>query len=493
MSDLRATDYALLSQATYKDPVIDTRTPSGVVTYKEVTFDGVTYKPIAHADNPANGFQATAYERQDGSHAVVIAYRGTEFDREPRQDGLVDAGMAIKGVNAQTADSEAFTRQVLSQAKLTAELNKVPLDVTVTGHSLGGTLAEINAYKYGLHGQTFNAFGAAGLTQGIPAGGNQIIDNVRATDVVSSASAHFGQVRVFAVPQDTQALSQAGYSDSRIVNALTPQVPILGKIQSDAHAIDNFVPQSHLLGQSIMNPQNEKYAQVHHTMIEPYRNQILVARTVALGEYELNKPFIDAAEQGGKAAVHGAQRVGQDVVHGYDTARDALSRGMESVEQAVKSVAQDEKRTYDRLTKPSVAAPILLDSPTHPDHALYRQSLDAVHRLDAQHGRIPDQHSTNLAASTAVVARASGLNEVHHVVLSDDGSHAFAVQGDLRSPNKQVAKPVETGQAVQTSVAQSSAAWQHNAQQAQTQQQIQQQAPPIQQQPQQPNAQGMGR
>jgi hypothetical protein len=29
MTDLRATDYALLSQATYKDPVIDTRTPSG--------------------------------------------------------------------------------------------------------------------------------------------------------------------------------------------------------------------------------------------------------------------------------------------------------------------------------------------------------------------------------------------------------------------------------------------------------------------------------
>jgi hypothetical protein len=170
MTELRATDYALLSQAAYQDPEVDKRPPSGAVTYKEVTLDGVTYKPIAHADNPENGFQATAYERQDGSHSVVIAYRGTEFDREPRQDGLTDAGMAIKGVNAQTADSEAFTKRVLDQAKQTADFNKVPLDVTVTGHSLGGTLAEINAYKFGLHGQTFNSFGAAGLTQGIPAG-----------------------------------------------------------------------------------------------------------------------------------------------------------------------------------------------------------------------------------------------------------------------------------------------------------------------------------
>ncbi len=282
----RSTDYALLSQASYKDPDIESRGPTGV-TYKKITLDGIEYKPIAHADNPRNGFQATAYERQDGSHAVIIAYRGTEFGREPVQDGLVDAGMAVNGVNAQTADSEAFTKQVLENAKKTASFNQVPLDVTVTGHSLGGTLAEINAYKFGLRGETFNAFGATGLTQGIPQGGNQIIDNVRATDVVSAASPHFGQVRVYALPQDTQALGQADYTDSRVVNALTPHAPILGKIQADAHSIDNFVPNSTLLGHSILTQQNEKYAQAHSEMIQPYRYDIQGARSVAFVEYQI--------------------------------------------------------------------------------------------------------------------------------------------------------------------------------------------------------------
>jgi hypothetical protein len=300
---------------------------------------------------------------------------------------------------------------------------------------------------------------------------------------------------VFAVSQDIQALRQAGYSDSPIVNVLTPHVPVLGKIQSDAHAIDNFVPQSHLLGRSIVNPKNEKYAEAHLTLIEPYRNQILVARTVVSEEYRVHKPLIDAAEQGGNAAVRGAQRIELDAVHGYDAVRDSVSREIETAERVVKFVAQEEKCAYAILTKSNV--PVQLDHEEHPDYALYRQSLGAVHRLDAQHGRIPDQHSTNLAASTAVAARASGLNEVHHVVLSDDGLRAFAVQGDLRSPTKQIATPVETGQAINTSVAQSSAAWQQNAQRPQTQQaaklQIQQQTPPMQQQTQQPSGAGAWR
>jgi putative chitinase len=127
-----------------------------------------------------------------------------------------------------------------------------------------------------------------------------------------------------------------------------------------------------------------------------------------------------------------------------------------------------------------------LDDKNHPDHTMYQQALTAVHRLDAQNGRTPDQHSANLAAGVTVGALAYGLNKVDHVVLSDDGSKAFAVQGDLRSPAKQVANGVDTTQAVNTPIEQHSSTWQQNAQQApaqqQMQQQIQQQAPPIQQQ-----------
>ena len=478
---LRSTDYALLSQDAYKDPVVESRGPGGTI-YKEVKLDGVTYRPLDHFDDPKTGFQATAYQRED-TKEVVVAYRGTEFDREAKQDGLADAAMTFKGTNVQAAESMAFTQRVMDAAKQRAELKTEPLHVTVTGHSLGGTLAEINAYKFHLHGETFNSFGAAGLAMGVPAGGNQVIDHVRATDVVSAASPHFGQVRVYAVPQDTQALSQAGYTDSRVVNALTHHAPVLGMIQKDAHSIDNFVPHSELLGRSIISQENEKYAQANHTMIETYRGNIEMARTAAFAGYQANEPLVDAAELGGKVLLHGAERAEHDVVRGFDAARDAVSHGIENTVHAASVLVEQEKRTFDQITKPAVH----LDHPSHPDHVLYQQSLGAVHRLDAQNGRTPDQHSANLAAGVTVGAKAYGLTDVHHVVLSDDGSKAFAVQGDLRSPFKQVANGVDTEQAVNTPIAaHTQALQQHTQAQAQQQaqaqaQQVQQQAPQMQQ------------
>jgi hypothetical protein len=520
---MRSTDYALLSQATYKDPVVESRGPHGV-TYKDIVLDGVSYRPLDHFDDPKTGFQATAYQNKV-TNEVIIAYRGTEFDREAKQDGLADAAMTFKGTNVQAAESTAFTQRVIDAAKANAELTKQPVNVTVTGHSLGGTLAEINAYKFGLHGETFNAFGAAGLAMGIPAGGNQVIDNVRATDVVSAASPHFGQVRVFAVAQDTQALSQAGYTDSRVANALLPHSPILGTIQKDAHAIDNFVPGSKLLGSSIMSPANEKYAETHHVMIQPYRNSIEWVRTAAFAEYKADEPLINAtgavvhqAVRTGQEAVHlgeafrnkavedyhgvvnaasrgiertvvetkraelaaeqGAERVGHAVVRGYDAARDGASRGIEGAINAG-------SRAVDGTVHAAKAeARQRMDHPAHPDYKLFQQSLGAVHRLDAQHGRTPDQHSTNLAGGVTVAAATHGLRKVDHVVLSDDGSHAFAVQGDLRSSHKQVARGIDTGQAVNTPIEHHTQALQqvHQAQaQQQVQQQVQQQAPQMQQ------------
>jgi hypothetical protein len=107
--------------------------------------------------------------------------------------------------------------------------------------------------------------------------------------------------------------------------------------------------------------------------------------------------------------------------------------------------------------------PNLADA-AHPGNGMYRQALDAVHRLDAQQGRTPDQRSDNLAASLAVAAHGNGMSRVDHVVLSDDASRAYAVQGDTNSLFKRYTD-VNVGQAVATSVAQSSAHWQHDVQQ----------------------------
>jgi len=137
--------------------------------------------------------------------------------------------------------------------------------------------------------------------------------------------------------------------------------------------------------------------------------------------------------------------------------------------------------TYQPLVPlPDAAQPGVprLDQSAHPDHGLYRQSLDAVHRLDAQHGRHSDVSSDNLAAAVTVQARRDGMNGIDHVVLSEDKSKAFGVQGDLHSPTKQIAE-VNTAQAVSTSVEQSSQQWQQAMQGRAAQ------APPLDQQQQQ--------
>jgi peptidoglycan hydrolase-like protein with peptidoglycan-binding domain len=101
-------------------------------------------------------------------------------------------------------------------------------------------------------------------------------------------------------------------------------------------------------------------------------------------------------------------------------------------------------------------APNLAD-PKNPDHALYEQALAGVHKLDANLGRTPDQQSDQLAAALVVAAKREGLTKIDNVVLSGDGSHAFAVQGAADSPNRQIAH-VQTAQAVNTPIDQSSQA-----------------------------------
>ncbi|WP_161596253.1 peptidoglycan-binding domain-containing protein [Rhodanobacter glycinis] len=107
--------------------------------------------------------------------------------------------------------------------------------------------------------------------------------------------------------------------------------------------------------------------------------------------------------------------------------------------------------------------PTLADA-EHPGNGMYLQALGAVHRLDAQQGRTPDQRSDNLAAALTVAAHGNGMSRVDHVVLSDDASRAFAVQGDINSLFKRYTD-VNVGQAMGTPLAQSSVQWQHDIQQ----------------------------
>ncbi|MGJ7491929.1 XVIPCD domain-containing protein [Variovorax sp. ZT4R33] len=498
---IKSTDYALLAQDSYNKP-----DPA-----KNIVLDGVTYRVFDHADNPKSGLQATAYRRVDTGE-VVIAFRGTEFGREPVQDGLVDAGMALAGINAQAPDAHAFTQRVMAQSKAYAESNDRPLNVTVTGHSLGGTLAQLEAHKLGLKGETFNAFGAAGLIHGVPKGGHQVINHVRAGDAVSAASAHFGEVRVYAVQQDIDTLSKEGYRDNG--GTLSVRNPARATDFS-AHAIDNFVPNGKTLGYSIISRENQAQYHAHHGMIDRYRNDIYNARAItsvplktgvqagqAVGHgieaaghaakqtYDTaSTAVVHAAETTGKAVVSGAKAAGHAAEQAYDAARNKVEtrsrQAGEALERTGEAVREGASRILDKVGHPgswfsSQTGPVpLLNDGQHSGNGFYKQALAGLEKINAERGIPSDQYTCNAAGTLASAACESRFKQIDLVAVNDNGSKLIAVQGEPGTAHSKVIG-VDTVVALNTPLAQSSQAFAvafadaHQQQQDQRSQQVNQ-------------------
>lgn len=260
-------DYAALSEDSYRHPQSN---PNSTVT-----IEGVNYRVLANSDRPS-GYQGTIYQRVD-THEIVVAHRGTEPGRgtgELFRDAVrTDGGMVINGVNNQTQDAMDLTRRAVEIARAEAERTGRPApEVTVTGHSLGGTLAQITAHEFGLKGETFNAYGAAGLRQGVPAGGNDVINHVRATDVVSAASPHYGQTRVYATPDDIEALRDGGYRNDRSRWDIRNPLEVAWDRGGPAHAIGAFVRAEG--GGPLMTQDNIQRAQQFDPMIDKFRDDV---------------------------------------------------------------------------------------------------------------------------------------------------------------------------------------------------------------------------
>jgi hypothetical protein len=369
-----------------------------------VMVEGIRFEILDQVSKPS-GYQGTLY-RNTSSGELVVAHRGTEFDRELVKDGLLaDAGMVLFGVNHQADDALAFTRAAVERAKdMNLDQCRVP-DITITGHSLGGTLAQIAAYRLGLHGETFDAYGAAGLVADIPVGGNQVVNHVRATDFVSAASPHFGELQVYAAAPDIGALRDKGYAnDSRVLTDLRNPLGVAFGIGVEAHYSRNFLPGNDLLGESVISESNSARYEQNKPMVDKYRNDI--------------------------GLIHGTLSLPRNAVDGViDTARDIV-RG---------------RQPQDAPAPAFVAGQCALPGsdprqPGHPDHAMYGQIRQGVHALDANSGKAPDTASERVAASLLVQAKQDGLERVDHVLRSvqtsraPEGENIFAVQGSPSDP-----------------------------------------------------------
>ncbi|WP_170207627.1 peptidoglycan-binding domain-containing protein [Luteibacter pinisoli] len=154
---------------------------------------------------------------------------------------------------------------------------------------------------------------------------------------------------------------------------------------------------------------------------------------------------------------------------------------------AVENFQRSHAMTVDGVAGPETQAAVLheverlrdasrmsLSDSRHPGVSLYEQALGGVRGIDQQRGRSTDQASCNLAGSLAVAACSHGMHRIDHVVMSDDGARAYAVQGDLNSPFK-VHANVDVAQSVNTPLEQSGAAFVQAAQQQADRTAVQQQ------------------
>jgi peptidoglycan hydrolase-like protein with peptidoglycan-binding domain len=88
-------------------------------------------------------------------------------------------------------------------------------------------------------------------------------------------------------------------------------------------------------------------------------------------------------------------------------------------------------QTLEALKK-SEQAPLLSD-PRHPDNAMFQQALKGMEKLGPQAFK-SRQEMENAAGVAVFEAKASGLKQIDHVVLSSNGTGLFAMQGAPNDP-----------------------------------------------------------
>lgn len=133
---------------------------------------------------------------------------------------------------------------------------------------------------------------------------------------------------------------------------------------------------------------------------------------------------------------------------------------------AVESFQRDNHMKSDGIVGASTLAALnrattqqaSLSNASNPGHTIYNQALDRIRDIDVKHGRTTDQASHNFAGSMTTAAQAEGLTRIDHIVMSDDNSRAYAIQGELNSPFKKIAV-VDVARAVAVPLEESSAVY----------------------------------
>ena len=133
------------------------KTLSGYVYRDKNSTKPAGWIDITTSENKKTGFYAQTFYKDN---TVVISFRGTTLSKginEARKDIDNDINMAKDCLPAQTVDAEKFYQETKD-----AFPNQ---NIILTGHSLGGSLAQIDGSETEAQTVTFNAFGTGGIIQ----------------------------------------------------------------------------------------------------------------------------------------------------------------------------------------------------------------------------------------------------------------------------------------------------------------------------------------
>ncbi|MDB5101370.1 MAG: hypothetical protein JWM80_5791 [Cyanobacteria bacterium RYN_339] len=180
---------------------------------------------VAQSKGP--GFQGIALEELP-SRRVVVAFTGTQTDDV--DDVLADLGVGKsialglesslvkklasiagdsgkttalnrttlrdnKALRAQVAAATAFEKEVIATGKHQDGKPVLATEVRLTGHSLGGFLAQVVAVRASLPATTFNAPGATAYLD--PGATAHIVNHMRAHDIVGRVGNHVGNLVLY--------------------------------------------------------------------------------------------------------------------------------------------------------------------------------------------------------------------------------------------------------------------------------------------------------
>lgn len=263
MSQLSKQQHADLAKDSYENRVV---TPPN----KTLLIGGNHYRVLAVHKNPTTDYQGVVYQ-DVRTNEIVVAHRGTSS----LMDVNVDLKMVIHKANIQAEDAAKLTIMALKEADKFH--NKHPEQsqprITQVGHSLGGTLAQIQSYRFKQEGVTFNAYGAAALN-GIPKGGDKVINYSLASDAVSAATPHYGKMVLLAKERELIMLKLNGYSnDSNGIPYLKETVsPAAGSLLW-SHGIANFTGINSILSERNYQPALE-LAERNKKLITDYRDDV---------------------------------------------------------------------------------------------------------------------------------------------------------------------------------------------------------------------------